>query len=142
MDAKPQSDTIVDLMWHPDLIKLFFQCKSWQQRVNLLEGLNTGNKINWPTKGTYDNKVVSAYVNHDMMKKEFVGGGEWKEKFQDYLKLESVIVKPFKGYWEQADNSWYLSEGNYGDIGYYVMEYCLVPVKKPQSINYLTLKLD
>lgn len=136
-------DTI-QLMWHPDLIKLFFQCESWQQRVNLLEGLNTGNlKVSfYEIKGTYNNKVLSAYTEYEKSEEsDWTGGDEWNQKFRDYLELESVIVKPFEGYWDNAEGCWYLSKGIYGDIGYYLMEYCLVSVKIPQTINYSTLRI-
>lgn len=133
------------LMWHPDLIKLFFEYESGQQRVNLLEGLNSGNlnKSILMTKEAQNNQVLLAYVEEaKKSENDWAGGDEWNEKFRDYLELESVIVKPFEGYWEKSERCWYLSEGHYGDIGYYVMEYCLVPIGNPQSINYLTLKLD
>lgn len=136
-------DTI-QLMWHPDLIKLFFQYESWLQRVNLLEGLNTGNvkKSILTTYKKDNNQVLRGYIKVGLQEDpDWVGGDEWHQKFGDYLQLESVIVKPFEGYWDNAEDCWYLSKGHYGDIGYYVMKYCLVPIKNPQSINYLTLRI-
>lgn len=136
------SDTI-QLMWHPDLIKLFFQLKP-QERITLLEGLNTGNlQVSFfEIKGTYNNKVLLAYTEYKISgESDWTGGDEWHQQFRDYLQLESVIVKPFEGYWDNAEDCWYLSKGTYGDIGYYLMKYCLVPIKNPQTINYTTLRI-
>jgi|DEB0MinimDraft_10_1074344.scaffolds.fasta_scaffold15912_3 hypothetical protein len=140
-------DTI-QLMWHPDLIKLFYLLKEGKdkERTTLLEGLNDGN-LGESAVGQAiftkikNNEVISSYLNaFSKEDQNWVGGDEWHQKFRDYLELESVIAKPFEGYWDNTENCWYLSKGHYGDIGYYVMEYCLVPIENPQTINYFTLR--